>query len=150
MSIFVVDASVAAKWFLEEDYATEAFRLLAPENTLHAPDFMLLEIDHVLCKKVRRDELTEEEGEEIRDALEVFPIHLHPFNPLRDRAYAMACSLRRGIYDCLYLTMATLLDGKMVTADRKFFNALSGGPLAKYVLWIEDVSSGLESPATPR
>ncbi len=50
MSIYVVDASVAAKWFLEEDYTTEAFRLLALGNTLHAPDFMLLDIDHVLCK----------------------------------------------------------------------------------------------------
>ncbi len=100
---------------------------------------MLLEIDHVLCKKARRDELTEEEGEEIRDALEVFPIHRHPFGSLRDRAFAMACDIGRGIYDCLYLTLATHVDGKMVTADRKFFNALSDGPLAKYILWIEDV-----------
>ena len=139
MSVYVVDASVAAKWFLEEDYTAEAFRLLSPENTLHAPDFILLEIDHVLCKKVRRDELTEEEGEEIREALEVFPFHQHRFNSLRDRAFAMACGLRRGIYDCLYLTLAAVLGGKMVTADRKFFNALSGSPLAQYVLWIEDV-----------
>ena len=138
-STYVVDASVAAKWFLEEDYAREAFRLLTPQNTLHAPDFMLLEIDHVMCKKVRRDELAPEEAEEIRDALEVFPIHRHPFNGLRDRAFAIACSLGRGIYDCLYLALATQLGGKMVTADRKLVEALNGGPFTESVLWIEDV-----------
>lgn len=50
MSILVVDAGVAAKWFFDEPLSDEAARLLDPSYELHAPDFFLLEIDNVLCK----------------------------------------------------------------------------------------------------
>lgn len=139
MSTYVVDASVAAKWFLDEEYDAQAVSLLSSQNTLHAPDFILLELDHVICKKIRRNEMTEEEGVAIREAMEVFPVLRHPFNSLRDRAFKMACSRRRGIYDSLYLCLAVVLGGKLVTADRRFFDAMADGPLTGNLLWIEDV-----------
>ncbi len=58
MSIFVVDASVAAKWFFDEPLSAEAARLLDVSHGLHAPDFFSLEIDSILCKKMRRGEIS--------------------------------------------------------------------------------------------
>ena len=139
MTVYVVDASVAAKWFLEEEYSAESLELLSSQNSLHAPDWFLLEVDHVLCKKIRRGELSVTEGEEIREALDSFPVRQHRFGGLRDLAFVMACRLGRGLYDCLYLSLARQLGGKMVTADRKFLNALSETTLAESILWIEDV-----------
>ena len=50
MSLYVVDASVAAKWFIEEVHAEAALALLRESNRLHAPDFLLVEMDGLLCK----------------------------------------------------------------------------------------------------
>jgi predicted nucleic acid-binding protein len=49
MSVYVVDASVAAKWFFDEPFSDEATRLLDASHTLHVPDFFLLEIAENLC-----------------------------------------------------------------------------------------------------
>ena len=59
MSIYVVDASVAAKWFFDEPLSDESARLLDPSHVLHVPDLFLIEIDSVLCKKIRRGEISE-------------------------------------------------------------------------------------------
>jgi predicted nucleic acid-binding protein len=79
MSIYVVDASVAAKWFFDEPLSDEATGLLDASYALHVPDFFLLEIDSLLCKKMRRGEISEGESQEIRSAIHTFPLHKHPF-----------------------------------------------------------------------
>ena len=43
MTILIVDASVAAKWFFQEEFSLQANTLREPEFQLHAPDFLLLE-----------------------------------------------------------------------------------------------------------
>lgn len=139
---YVVDASVAVKWFLEEEWSAEAARLLHPAYYLHAPEFLDLELDHVLCKRMRRRELTEPEAQEIREMIGFFPIQKHPTSMLRDTAFLLASATGRGIYDCLYLTLAKFLGIEMVTADRKFYDALTKGPAARYVRWVEDIPEG--------
>lgn len=149
MNVFVVDASVAAKWFLEEDFSAEAERLLQPEFYLHVPEFLYLELDHVLCKRIRRGELTAEEAEEVRAMLSYFPLHRHPTSLLQDAAFALASSIGRGIYDCLYLILARFLGTKMLTADRRFLEALAHEPLARHLCWIGDLERALsENPST--
>ena len=139
MKIFVVDASVAAKWFLEEEHTADALRLLEVADFLHAPEHFSLEIDHVLCKKVRRGELAYELAEEIRKALDQFPIQKLPSAGLRDLAFTIAVFTGRALYDCLYLALALLRGVPMVTADRKLHDALAQGPLAPYLCWVEDL-----------
>ncbi|MDY7000483.1 MAG: type II toxin-antitoxin system VapC family toxin [Thermodesulfobacteriota bacterium] len=139
MNIYVVDASVAAKWFFEETHTQSALGLLDSQNRLHAPDFFLLELYNLLCKRIRRGEISQSEAREVRTALEQFPIQYHPFSALLDPAYEIANHTGRSLYDCLYVALATLLRGKMATADRKLYDALKPGPFAEQMLWIEDV-----------
>lgn len=139
MSTYVVDASVAAKWFLEEEDTETALRVLDEDNELHAPDFLLAEADSILCKRVRRLELTEERAIQFREILRALPIHLYPFVVLLDQAYGIANRTGRSLYDCLYVVLAVLLDAPVVTADRRLYNALADGPFAAYVAWVEDV-----------
>jgi predicted nucleic acid-binding protein len=136
MSARVIDASVAAKWFFEEEHTAAALRLLEPGRQLHAQDFFLLEVDHVVTKRIRRRELSRAQGEEVRGALRVFPVARHPFEPLADPAFALACRTGRGLYDCLYLALALLLELPLVTADRRFFEALAGAPRAASMVWV--------------
>lgn len=140
MNPYIVDASVAAKWFTEEKQSEISLTLLFGQTQLHAPDFFLLEMNNIFCKWIRRGIVTAKEADDIRYALQKSQIEFHPFLPLIDPAYAIANRSRQSIYDCLYIALAVLLKGKMVTADRKFYNGLAKSPFAKYVSWVEDIA----------
>ncbi|MFQ5740398.1 MAG: type II toxin-antitoxin system VapC family toxin [Acidobacteriota bacterium] len=139
MSLFVIDASVAAKWFVEEEYGQAALSILDESNQLHAPDFLLLEMDSIICKWTRRGLVTPEEGSDLRDALRRYPIQHHPFMLFLDSAFAFANQTAQSIYDCLYVALAPLLKAKVVTADRRLYEGLKKGPLKEHVVWIGDM-----------
>jgi predicted nucleic acid-binding protein len=139
MSRLVVDASVAAKWFLPEEHADAALTILDDAHQLHAPDFLLLEMDSLLCKWIHRGVITPAEAQTVRDAVRRIPIRIHPAGSLQDAAFHIAVRARISIYDSLYLALAVLTDGRTVTADRRLYNSLARGPLAKHALWVEDV-----------
>ena len=140
MSIYVVDASVAAKWFFDEPLSDEATRLLDASHVLHVPDFFLLEIDSVLCKKMKRGEISEGEAQQIRSAVNIFPLQKHPFQLLMDPAFELAVQTRSSPYDCLYLILAIVLGAQMVTADRRFYENISKSQLtAENLCWVENL-----------
>lgn len=138
MSTYVVDASVAAKWFTEEEHARSAMRVLRDNEKLFAPDFFLLEMDNLVCKWIRRGVVTVAEGEDIRRELGKQGIEYHAFGSLRERAFGIANRTGRALYDCLYVALAVLLEGQMVTADRRLYDALADGPFAEHVVWVEE------------
>ena len=140
MSIYVVDASIAAKWFFDEPLSDEATRLLDASHVLHVPDFFLLEIDSVLCKKMRRGEISEGEAQQIRSAVNIFPLQKHPFQLLMDPAFELAVQTQSSPYDCLYLILAIVLGAQMVTADRRFYENISKSQLtAENLCWVENL-----------
>jgi predicted nucleic acid-binding protein len=137
--IVVVDASVAVKWFIAEDNANDALELLRKEYELHAPDLLFFEVDSVLCKLIRRGLLSEDEGFDIHNKILSFPIRPYPSQNFREEAFHLAIETKRSIYDCLYLALAEALDGRMVTADGKFFQALGNSPLSDRMQWVGDL-----------
>jgi predicted nucleic acid-binding protein len=140
VSVFIVDASVVAKWFIDEEYGEAALSVLQVSNQLHAPDFLLLEMDSIICKWVRRGTVTPNEGRNVRKALRQYPIQHHSFVSLLDAAFVIADQTGQTIYDCLYLALSAALKGRMVTADRRLCDALKSGPFKKYVAWIGNVT----------
>jgi predicted nucleic acid-binding protein len=139
VSVFIVDASVTAKWFIEEEYGEAALSVLDEKNQLHAPDFLLLEMDSIICKWTRRDVVSPVEGTEIRDAFRQYPVQHHPFISFLDSAFAIANQTGQSVYDCLYVALAALLKGRMVTADRRLYDVLKNGPFKKHIVWIGDI-----------
>lgn len=138
MNVLIVDASVAAKWFVEEESSEAALSVLNKGNQLHAPDFLWLEMDSIICKWIRRKAISVEEGSEIRETLGQFPIQLHAFTPCLDTAFTIANQTGQSIYDCLYIALAALLKGRMVTADRKLYDALKNSQFKKHISWVEE------------
>jgi predicted nucleic acid-binding protein len=107
---------------------------------LHAPDSFLIEIDSILCRKIRRGEISGAEAQEIRSAIAVFPLQKHPFQLLMDPAFELAAQTQSSPYDCLYLVLAMLLRGQMVTADRRFYDNISKRQLTGgNICWVEDL-----------
>jgi len=139
MTDYVVDASVAAKWFFDEQYSERALALLDDRNRLHAPDFMLVELDSVIIKRIRLGEISPGEGEEVRAGLRKVPLRLHPFIDLLDPAYELAVGTGCSVYDGLYAALAALLGAKVVTADRKLEKAMHDGDLEDNVAWFADL-----------
>jgi predicted nucleic acid-binding protein len=139
VSRYVVDASVAIKWFLPEPHSEAALRLQHSTHRLHAPAFVMLELGNVLTKKIRRGELTQEETKIILKDLKHIPLQRHPDMRLFRPAYALALDTHRSLYDCLYLALAEAIDGKMVTADLKFYDSLIKGPYAHLIFWVEEL-----------
>jgi predicted nucleic acid-binding protein len=139
MSILVVDACIGTKWFFEEIYTEHAVRILDDKYTLHAPDLFLLEITNLLCKRIRRREITRNASDEIRKALTQLPVNYHDENQLIDSAYEIAITTGSSLYDCIYIALAILLDCQMVTSDKRLVDNITNTPFNKHILWIEDV-----------
>ena len=54
-----VDASIAVKWYVSEDYTERARLLLAHRIERHAPDILLAEFANTVWKKARRNEIAD-------------------------------------------------------------------------------------------
>jgi predicted nucleic acid-binding protein len=55
-------------------------------------------------------------------------------------AWVIARRFDRTINDALYVALAEALGCRLVTADRRFYNALSGSPLGNRLVWVEDAA----------
>jgi predicted nucleic acid-binding protein len=137
--LFVVDASVAIKWFLPEIHSDAALRLLAEQHTLHAPDLIFSEFGNVLCKRVRKNEICKNEANAILEGLLTLHLQAQPSQLLIPLALEIACGENRTVYDSLYLAAAISLESWLVTADAKFYRVLSKGPFSAHLLWVEDI-----------
>jgi len=141
MPQYVVDASVAAKWYFEEEHSAEAARLLAEDDfELLAPDFIRLEVAAVAWKRVIRNEITPEKAEEIVGEVAKVPIDLVPTVDLVASALHTALQVRRSVYDSVYLTYAVQAGALLLTGDRKFYDAIKAGELAAHIAWIGDLA----------
>ena len=140
MSRFVVDASVAIKWYFPENHTGEAERLLKPGNELFAPDLLLSEIGNILWKRVTGSECSRNKAFTILRELQSHFLQIWEVVILSDEAFDIACRTKRSFYDSLYVALAVKTDCQMVTADLKLYNALKETSFKKYMLWVEDIT----------
>ena len=138
MTRLVVDSSVVIKWSVPEVHSADALRYLDPDIEREAPELLLAEISNILWKKVGRNELTRGQAERIAADLGQADITIRPMAPMFERALQIALESGRSAYDAMYLALAEALSTRVVTADRKLYNALRNGPFAGIVVWIED------------
>jgi predicted nucleic acid-binding protein len=136
---FVVDASVAIKWYVPEIYEQEADLLFQGGHVFHAPELIYPEFSSIIWKKVRRGEITSTDGKRIVKAFSKRNLIYHSHQPLIQSAYAGAESTGQTVYDWTYLALAISLGCEFVTADEKFYRALETTVLRANLLWIGDV-----------
>jgi predicted nucleic acid-binding protein len=125
----VVDASVAVKWILPEEGHEKALRLQEEYQDeridLIAPYLIVAEVANVLWKRERSGDLNAAAARRcLRQFLQDAPILLDS-TTVSNSALGLAMAHQRPVYDCLYLALALEQHCELVTADEKFFNALS-------------------------
>jgi predicted nucleic acid-binding protein len=120
----VVDASVAAKWYLPESGSQEAARLLRSPEALFAPALIRIEVTAAILRQFRNNAISESRAEAACDewlrALAEETLTLIPDEELFPEAMKLARRLRHPFQDCLYLACANQLHVPLVTADPKF------------------------------
>jgi predicted nucleic acid-binding protein len=84
MIVYVVDSSVAIKWYVPEVLDAEARRLRAGGVALHAPDFLDVEIAAIVWKKRRRGDLTRQDADDLlNDLAGLTVVARHPMHAAR-------------------------------------------------------------------
>ena len=146
MRRFVVDASVAIKWFVPEVHHEAARRLLREGFEIFSPDLVRPEVGNVLWKKWRRGELSAGEAVAILRDFGRFPLRIRTSESLMEGAWTVAERFGRSFYDGLYVALALETGSPLVTADSRLYNALRNdapadapaNAIADNLLWVED------------
>jgi predicted nucleic acid-binding protein len=139
VSAFVVDASIAVKWFFPEVHEADALRLVRGGHELLVPDMFFAEFGNAVCKRLRRGDTTPAVAAGAVEELGRLFFQVHSSQALIPLALDLAARFDRTVYDSMYLAVAVLRHCPVVTADRRFHDALAGGPLRTHVLWVGDV-----------
>ncbi len=124
----VVDASIAAKWFVLEPDSERARDVLAADMLLAAPDLLVAEVANVLWKRERAGHIA---AEQVDAALAELPLvfgELAPASALSTRAMRIARTLDHPVYDCLYLALSEVADATLVTDDARLARRVAGTP----------------------
>jgi predicted nucleic acid-binding protein len=138
VSDYIVDASVAVKWFVSEADSLLADELSAGGHRLFAPDLIFTEVANALARKATAGFLS---AAEACDCLHSLPYHFDDViatSELIDSALENACALRHPVYDLIYLEAARRLNAQLVTADRRLAGKLAGTQFARYVMLLSD------------
>ena len=119
--LYVLDCSVALKWFLPEELTERALPLLERfrlgEDTVIAPEIVLAEFGHVLRKRVAGSWLPGEDARAIWADFRALGLATIPISTLADRAFDLALEHMATFYDALYVAAAESRDCTVVTAD---------------------------------
>ena len=136
MSRYVIDASVAVKWVVQEADSVTAVSVLE-KCLLSSPDLLIAECANILCKKVRLAELEPDEAVAASELLQQADVEILPTRHLMDGALRMAIDLEHAAYDCVYLMLALENGWPFITADDRLRRKLAqstGGRFSGQVL----------------
>ncbi len=143
-SAYVVDASVAVKWYLPEEGQAQA-RALAVEAQegrvqLVAPELLATEVANAAPKRQQRGELLPEEACRIAAVVQEAPLTFVDVPPLLIQATSIATRFDCTVYDSLYLALAEAYDAVLITAGSRMCEKVPEGVREKRIRLLSDFS----------
>jgi predicted nucleic acid-binding protein len=132
VSLVVVDASVAVKWFLPEigeALVSESLVLLdeydREEVRFVVPDLFYVETASAIWKAVRVGRVSRAFGDQALVLLTQRKFPTVPSLKLLDNAFQIAADHGRTVYDCLYVALSVQTNSQLITADERLANSLA-------------------------
>lgn len=114
--MIVVDASAVLEVLLQTRAAPPiAHRLFDPDETLHAPELLEVEVAQVLRRYWLSGELDDERSLQALADLKDLAVERYPHGPLMPRIWELKGNLTA--YDATYLALAEALDAPLLTCD---------------------------------
>ncbi len=120
--MIVIDASAVLEVLLRTPAAQAVEgRLFDPQETLHAPHLLDVEVAQVIRRYAANGEIDGEQGGAALADLAVFPLHRYPHDVLLPRVWELRNNLTA--YDAVYVALAEALEAPLITRDRRLANA---------------------------
>jgi predicted nucleic acid-binding protein len=120
--VIVLDASAVVELVLGSPRgAPVRARIQQPDESLHAPHLLDVEVASVLRRYHLSGELSSEEGREALVDLAGLDIVRYPHDPLLARVWELRASVTA--YDAVYLALAEVLEAPLLTLDRRLARA---------------------------
>lgn len=146
MSRFVIDASMAVKWVVEERGTAEALEVLK-RHPLSSPDLLIAECANILWKKVKRTELDQDEAIVAARLIQRSDVEILPTRALMESALGLAVELDHAAYDCIYLSLALENDWSFVTADERPVRKLEQASQERFSASVLSLTEAANSPS---
>lgn len=131
MSRFVLDASVAVAWLVDDEDEMRAAAALVRIETEVAlvPQFWHLEVRNALLGAERRGRIRVDEVNERMRSLAELPVRTDT-EPQIGAAFALARTHRLSMYDAVYLELAQRSDARLATLDKALARAAGAAGIA--------------------
>ncbi len=135
MTTFVIDASVAVKWFVLEPDSDRALDLLRSNSDRYiAPDLLLVEVATALSRRERLGEIPTGQARGDLANLPRYLLEVAAGAGLLDPAMVLSLELKHPFSDCLYLALGLQRSAQLITADAAFVAKLAGTAYAQNVV----------------
>ena len=122
-----VDVSVAARGLLPEEERELALQLLQDaleaDRSILGPPHLPVEVTSAVYKRLREDEVTLEEAQDLLDQFDTVPITIASPPGLARLAVELSRTFQWSFpYDAFYLALGEIMDCDVWTADSRFFD----------------------------
>jgi len=140
--VLVIEASVAIKWLIAEEFSEKADRLLAEAGRLRirlvAPPLLFSEVTNGIYQRLRRRDITIAQAQRALIWFYDLPITPARIADLHARSFEFARrhSLK-SVYDAEYAVVALETRSQLWTADRAFFETIPEP--RNWIRWIGDL-----------
>ncbi len=128
----LIDASVAVKWFVNEEHRNLALKLrdmhVSGSVTLIAPDLLVYEVANALRYNPYLNV-----GDVERAVESIYKLHIELYSPTIDLMTDAARKAEKyniTFYDAAYLSLAERETCRMITADKKLYDKVKNSKLA--------------------
>ncbi len=139
----VLDASIGAKWLIEEPDSHLAEQILTLGETFLAPDLFAIEVAASLTKRHRGRQITGEQLDLSLSRLERIvaqDLVVESTSHLVSRSAHMSRVLHHSLYDCVYLALAEHLNAPLMTADLVFVRKVTGSEWLGLAMSLDEVN----------
>jgi predicted nucleic acid-binding protein len=140
LTTFVIDASVAVKWFLppsQEQYSENAFALLkryvAGQIRFVVPDLFWAELGYVCCLELLLGMCSQNDAHEAVSGTKRRNFPTVSTLALLEDAVAIAAAFDRSVYDSLYIALALTAKSEFITADERLADAVAAHLPVKWI-----------------
>ena len=137
----IADASVLLCAFFPDESQAQGQALLrdhaAGRERLKAPTLVVYEVTNAVWQAERRGRISSAQADQILRAAAGLEIELLPLD--WGESLPLARQFKRSAYDAAYLRLAARLSERLITADKRLYNAVHSK--LKWVEWIGNYSS---------
>ena len=128
MEKYIIDASVAAKWFFnDEPFKDHALILLDCLNSRQikgvVPELFYSEFFSVCSNQLRKKKINFNDASKILDDLVDMPFERYPERDFAYISFVNAVRLGISVYDAVYISLAEIYAVPLVTADEVLIKA---------------------------